>query len=495
MERARARGARSRIRSVARSLGGALRETDLVVVDARALPDARPTRTLPAPSSRLDGEALRLALRGRHRRGRRFGSARWRPRRCARAKRSTDACFAREIGLSVPNPRREAFRILRRVEDAGAFASVLLEGSAAEAARSAGGGAADGDRARRAAPPRALDHAIIARRRRGPLDDRRPRGAHGASHRGVRAPVPRSRSRLRRRRHGGRPRRRRRDCAKAAGFVERRLADARARACRDCFRLRPSTGTSRRSRSSARIPPGGRGVIVDRFGWDRAGRSCSRRTTSPPRPCSPRGPRGSSSTLAQASRGRRGRGRGVPVRPRRAARRLRRSPAHGGCSATGRSGFRTKRPSSRFRSSATRWGRGCSMRARRPAERRSPSPRARAEAGSSSPPTATRSALTRSTQNVERASSRRTSSRSPGRHVEAGADVAPLRRGARGRAVQRNRNAPPPPGDPLAPDARRISRASPTRQRRILGAAADLVRAGRAAGLLGLLDRARGGRT
>jgi len=33
--------------------------------------------------------------------------------------------------LSVPNPRREAFRILRRVEDAGAFASVLLEGSAA----------------------------------------------------------------------------------------------------------------------------------------------------------------------------------------------------------------------------------------------------------------------------------------------------------------------------------------------------------------------------
>jgi 16S rRNA (cytosine967-C5)-methyltransferase len=33
--------------------------------------------------------------------------------------------------LSVPNPRREAFRILKRVEDAGAFASVLLEGSAA----------------------------------------------------------------------------------------------------------------------------------------------------------------------------------------------------------------------------------------------------------------------------------------------------------------------------------------------------------------------------
>jgi 16S rRNA (cytosine967-C5)-methyltransferase len=32
--------------------------------------------------------------------------------------------------LSVPNPRREAFKILRRVEDAGAFASVLLEGSA-----------------------------------------------------------------------------------------------------------------------------------------------------------------------------------------------------------------------------------------------------------------------------------------------------------------------------------------------------------------------------
>jgi 16S rRNA (cytosine967-C5)-methyltransferase len=34
--------------------------------------------------------------------------------------------------LSVPNPRREAFRILRRVEEAGAFASVLLEGSAAK---------------------------------------------------------------------------------------------------------------------------------------------------------------------------------------------------------------------------------------------------------------------------------------------------------------------------------------------------------------------------
>jgi 16S rRNA (cytosine967-C5)-methyltransferase len=33
--------------------------------------------------------------------------------------------------LSVPNPRREAFRILRRVEDAGAYASILLEGSAA----------------------------------------------------------------------------------------------------------------------------------------------------------------------------------------------------------------------------------------------------------------------------------------------------------------------------------------------------------------------------
>jgi 16S rRNA (cytosine967-C5)-methyltransferase len=50
---------------------------------------------------------------------------------CARAKRSTAACFVGEIGLSVPNPRREAFRILRRVEDAGAFASVLLEGGAA----------------------------------------------------------------------------------------------------------------------------------------------------------------------------------------------------------------------------------------------------------------------------------------------------------------------------------------------------------------------------
>lgn len=34
--------------------------------------------------------------------------------------------------MSVPNPRREAFRILRRVEDAGAFASVLLETRAAE---------------------------------------------------------------------------------------------------------------------------------------------------------------------------------------------------------------------------------------------------------------------------------------------------------------------------------------------------------------------------
>ncbi len=33
--------------------------------------------------------------------------------------------------MSDPNPRREAFRILRRVEDAGAFASVLLAGSAA----------------------------------------------------------------------------------------------------------------------------------------------------------------------------------------------------------------------------------------------------------------------------------------------------------------------------------------------------------------------------
>ena len=35
-----------------------------------------------------------------------------------------------EIELSVPNPRREAFRILRRVETAGAFASVLLDGAA-----------------------------------------------------------------------------------------------------------------------------------------------------------------------------------------------------------------------------------------------------------------------------------------------------------------------------------------------------------------------------
>jgi 16S rRNA (cytosine967-C5)-methyltransferase len=34
--------------------------------------------------------------------------------------------------LSVPNPRREAFRILRQVEDAGAFASVLLETRSAE---------------------------------------------------------------------------------------------------------------------------------------------------------------------------------------------------------------------------------------------------------------------------------------------------------------------------------------------------------------------------
>lgn len=34
--------------------------------------------------------------------------------------------------MSAPNPRREAFRILRRVEDAGAFASVLLERRAAE---------------------------------------------------------------------------------------------------------------------------------------------------------------------------------------------------------------------------------------------------------------------------------------------------------------------------------------------------------------------------
>jgi 16S rRNA (cytosine967-C5)-methyltransferase len=34
--------------------------------------------------------------------------------------------------LDAPNPRREAFRILRRVEDAGAFASVLLEARSAE---------------------------------------------------------------------------------------------------------------------------------------------------------------------------------------------------------------------------------------------------------------------------------------------------------------------------------------------------------------------------
>ncbi len=34
--------------------------------------------------------------------------------------------------MSVPNPRREAFRILRRVEDAGAFASVLLDSRSAE---------------------------------------------------------------------------------------------------------------------------------------------------------------------------------------------------------------------------------------------------------------------------------------------------------------------------------------------------------------------------
>jgi 16S rRNA (cytosine967-C5)-methyltransferase len=34
--------------------------------------------------------------------------------------------------LSVPNPRREAFRILQRVEEAGAFASALLETRAAE---------------------------------------------------------------------------------------------------------------------------------------------------------------------------------------------------------------------------------------------------------------------------------------------------------------------------------------------------------------------------
>jgi 16S rRNA (cytosine967-C5)-methyltransferase len=34
--------------------------------------------------------------------------------------------------LSVPNPRRDAYRILRRVEDSGAFASVLLETRSAE---------------------------------------------------------------------------------------------------------------------------------------------------------------------------------------------------------------------------------------------------------------------------------------------------------------------------------------------------------------------------
>ena len=34
--------------------------------------------------------------------------------------------------MNVPNPRREAFRILRRVEDAGAFASALLETRSAE---------------------------------------------------------------------------------------------------------------------------------------------------------------------------------------------------------------------------------------------------------------------------------------------------------------------------------------------------------------------------
>ena len=33
--------------------------------------------------------------------------------------------------MSVPNPRREAFRILRRVEDGGAYASILLDRSAA----------------------------------------------------------------------------------------------------------------------------------------------------------------------------------------------------------------------------------------------------------------------------------------------------------------------------------------------------------------------------
>ena len=43
-----------------------------------------------------------------------------------------DVCWVREIGLNAPNPRREAFRILRRVEDAGAFASVLLETRSAE---------------------------------------------------------------------------------------------------------------------------------------------------------------------------------------------------------------------------------------------------------------------------------------------------------------------------------------------------------------------------
>ena len=34
--------------------------------------------------------------------------------------------------MSVPNPRRDAYRILRRVEDSGAFASVLLEARSAE---------------------------------------------------------------------------------------------------------------------------------------------------------------------------------------------------------------------------------------------------------------------------------------------------------------------------------------------------------------------------
>ncbi len=43
-----------------------------------------------------------------------------------------DVCWVWEIGLNAPNPRREAFRILRRVEDAGAFASVLLETRSAE---------------------------------------------------------------------------------------------------------------------------------------------------------------------------------------------------------------------------------------------------------------------------------------------------------------------------------------------------------------------------